>query len=204
MATPPSKPQKTASSAIWKTFVPIFVILLFVLGGLYGIKATLPPIHPAAESTNSDRDRQLADLDLTQLDKKSIKISDLSGRVFLINFWATWCEACIEEMPSIVHLRESYKDKGFEVLSINVDENPDVVVPKIAKQLGMNFPIFVDPNGRISEMFDVHAIPLTVIIRKKGEVLEVLNGGRDWNSLEVRAKLERWLGSNGLGEKERE
>jgi alkyl hydroperoxide reductase subunit AhpC len=96
-------------------------------------------------------------------------------------------------MPSIVKLRESFKDRGFEVLGINVDENPSVVVSKTIKQLKIDFPIFIDPEGELSEMFDVHAIPLTVIMRKTGEILAVLNGGRDWNSDEVRTKLERWL-----------
>jgi len=199
MATHPSQtghranPKKNNSVSAWKVLAPLFGILLLVIGGLYAIKASLPPMHPTAETTDSDRNQQLAGLVLTQLDRKSIKIADLNAKIFLINFWATWCEACMDEMPSIVQLRESYKDRGFEVLGINVDENPDVVVPKITKQLKMNFPIFIDPDGKISEMFDVHAIPLTVIMRKKGEVLGVLNGGRDWNSPEVRTKLERWL-----------
>lgn len=193
MATHPSEPKNDGSPSVWKVFAPIFVIVLLVIGGLYAIKAALPPVNHVSETTDLNRESQLAALVLTQLDGKSIKIADLNAKVFLINFWATWCEACIEEMPSIVQLRESYKDRGFEVLGINVDENPDVVVPKAIKQLNMNFPIFIDPEGKLSERFDVHAIPLTVVIRKNGVVLTVLNGGRDWNSAEIRAKLEQWL-----------
>jgi thiol-disulfide isomerase/thioredoxin len=192
MATHHSESKKNDSNSVLKIFAPIFIILLLVIGGLYGIKATLPPAKTAG-ITNINRESQLAGLVLTQVDGKTVKIADLNAKILFLNFWATWCEACIEEMPSIVKLRESYKDRGFEVLAINVDENPEAVVPKAIKQLKMNFPIFVDPEGKLSELFDVHAIPLTVIMRKNGEVLTVLNGGSDWNSEEVRAKLERWL-----------
>ncbi|MEO5970292.1 MAG: TlpA disulfide reductase family protein [Bdellovibrionia bacterium] len=193
MATHDSHPKNDRSTPVLKIFAPIFVILLLVVGGLYGIKASLPPTNPTSELTDANRESRLAALDLTQLDGKSVKIADLNAKIFLINFWATWCEACIEEMPSIVKLRESFKDRGFEVLGINVDENPKAVVPKSIQQFKMDFPVFIDPEGKLSDLFDVHAIPLTVVLRKKGEILAVVSGGRDWNSAEVRAKLERWL-----------
>jgi thiol-disulfide isomerase/thioredoxin len=195
MATHPSLPKgtpnKNSKISLWRVFTPVGIILLLAIGSLHFLKSTLPPIgHTPIQS---DKVNQLTHLSLTRLDGKTVKISELNAKIFLLNFWATWCEACIEEMPSIVALRESYKDQGFEVLGINVDENPSVMVPRAIKQLKMDFPIFMDPDGKLAELFDVHAIPLTVIINKKGEVLTVLDGGRNWNSAEIRQKLERWL-----------
>ena len=99
----------------------------------------------------------------------------------------------MEEMPSIVQLRDAYKDKGFEVVGVNLDENSATVVPKAIKQLKIQFPIFQDPENKIAEYFDVHAIPLSVMLNKDRKILYIENGERNWNDQESRTQLEKWL-----------
>ena len=111
----------------------------------------------------------------------------------VVDFWATWCEACMEEMPSMVALREKYAAQGFEILAINVDENPSQSVPPIVNSLKIKFPIFTDKTNALSEMFDVHAIPLSVMINKDRKILMIESGGREWNDDEVHQMLEKWL-----------
>ena len=111
----------------------------------------------------------------------------------MINFWATWCEACMEEMPSLVALREQYAPKGFEILGVNVDENPAQSAPDAVKNMGIKFPIFTDKSNALAELFDVHAIPLTVIIDKSRKILLVEPGGRDWNTEDMQQLMQKWL-----------
>ena len=121
------------------------------------------------------------------------ELSDIKAKVILVNFWATWCEACMVEMPSIVQLRNEYKDKGFEVVGVNLDENFEAVVPKATKELGITFPVFSDVEGKITDYFDVHAIPLTVILGAGRKILFIENGDRNWNDQDIHHQLEQWL-----------
>lgn len=135
----------------------------------------------------------LPDLELTRMDGGTVQLGELPHKVMLINFWATWCEACIEEMPSLIQLREKFSPKGFEILGINVDENPRPVATTAAVKLGMKFPLFSDEKGELGQVFDLHAIPLTLIINQSRKILMVEPGGRDWNSEEINQLIEKWL-----------
>ena len=99
----------------------------------------------------------------------------------------------MEEMPSLVQLRDQYASKGFEVLGVNVDENPGQVVPDATKKLGIKFPVYTDKNNSLAEMFDVHAIPLSVLIDKNRKILLVESGGRDWNAEDIHQILDKHL-----------
>jgi thiol-disulfide isomerase/thioredoxin len=135
----------------------------------------------------------LPDFALQQFGGSLTTASKLSGKVFLINFWATWCEACLVEMPSIVETRRMYKDKGFDVVAINVDETPDLAVPNALSELKIDFPVYVDVEGKLAQIFEVNTIPLTVLMDSDRKILMIHNGESDWNSPEFRTELERWL-----------
>lgn len=182
--------QKTPS--IFKVLIPVFVIILAAIGGLTLLKKTQNP----AEKTDGHIavGSVIPELDLVEYPKNNtIKLSSLKHKVTLLNFWASWCEACMVEIPSILKLRESYQDRGFGVVFLNVDQNPQAVLPKILADLKINFPIYTDTEGTISEIFDVHAIPLTVIFDQNQKILWIESGEKDWNSKEIRKKVEEWL-----------
>lgn len=186
--------EETQKTGLRRVLVPIIVILVIVVGALLAVKASIKKeagINSQLVELTEGKD--VPEFELVKLDGTKVALSDLKHKVMMINFWATWCEACVEEMPSIVNLREKYASKGFEVLGVDVDENPQEAVPPMAKKFGMNFPIFTDKQGMLSELFDVHAIPLTVIINHDKKVLFVESGERDWNSVEIQQLLEKWL-----------
>jgi thiol-disulfide isomerase/thioredoxin len=201
MTTPAATPRKS----LVKALLPVLVIILIVVGALYVIKAQMPQ-KPATEAASADGQQSGAHKGGAQIGAtlpdfplkgiaggKSANLSEFHGGVTLVNFWATWCEACMEEMPSIVKLRDDYKDKGFEVVGVNLDENGEAVVPKAVKQLKIQFPVFQDPDNKIAEYFDVHAIPLSVVLNKDRKILYIENGERNWNDQESRTQLEKWL-----------
>ena len=119
----------------------------------------------------------------------------MGAKVVLMNFWATWCEACTEEMPSIVELRDAYKSgKDFgsrrDQSGRKSRQSP---VPRAEKELGIRFPVFTDGDSKITDYFDVHAIPLSLILGADRKILFIENGGRNWNDREIHQKMDQWL-----------
>jgi thiol-disulfide isomerase/thioredoxin len=174
--------------------IPIVVILAVVIVSLMAVKASFQKqIRSSHQRVELTEGNEVPDLLMVGLDKQETWLSSLPHKVMLINFWATWCEACMEEMPSLVQLRDQYASKGFEVLGVNVDDNPIPVAANTATKLGIKFPIFTDRSNSLSDAFDLHAIPLTVIVNKNHKILMVESGGRDWNSEEIHQLIEKWL-----------
>lgn len=184
-------PAKRGTPSWIKVTVPLALILGVSLVALQVIKSKVG--QPQTDSSASVGS-VLPDFTLRTLEGKETRFSALtSNKLYVINFWATWCEACVEEMPSLVRLREHFKGKGLEVLGINVDENPKAVVPSMIDELKITFPIYSDPEGRIAELFDVHSIPLTAVLTKQGKVLLIENGEKQWDSSEMKALIEKWI-----------
>ncbi len=177
-----------------KIFIPIIVILIVIVGALMAIKASVhKEARLATQQVELLEGAEIPNFELNKLEGGKIQVTDLPHKIMMINFWATWCEACMEEMPSLVSLRDQYAPKGFEILGVNVDENPGEAAPDAMKKMGIKFPIFTDKSNALAELFDVHAIPLTVIIDKNRKILLVEPGGRDWNTEEMHQLLQKWL-----------
>jgi thiol-disulfide isomerase/thioredoxin len=192
-----------------KVLAPIAVIVVIVFGALYTIKSQMPskqqePLSDGGSGAGNTPPKPaevgslLPDFQLSPIgDGKEAKLSDVQAshhaKIMLVNFWATWCEACMEEMGSLVALREAYKDKGFEVIGIDLDQNASAVVPRAAKQFKIDFPIFQDPENKVADYFDVHAIPLSAVLTANRKILYIENGERNWNDQETRHWLDKWL-----------
>jgi len=190
--------KKSFKNTLFKALLPLVVILAIVTVGLQLVKyklnsgaANKPPVE--GDVATLQEGATLPDFDLQTLDGKKLKYSELGAKVVLLNFWASWCEACVVEMPSIVKLHQMYKDKGLTVVAVNLDEKPESVVPKAARQLKIDFPVYVDASGALANLFDVHAIPLTIIMNKVRKVLYVEGGERDWTDSEMKTKMDQWV-----------
>jgi thiol-disulfide isomerase/thioredoxin len=126
-------------------------------------------------------------------DRKSTPISEFKQPLQLINFWATWCSSCVTELPSLLKLRQAYLDKGLDVIFLNVDDEPDQVLPGELPKFGITFPSFIDPYQKMGKFFDVHAIPKTLILNQERKILLVESGERDWDESEVHQWVDREL-----------
>ena len=100
----------------------------------------------------------------------------------ILNFWASWCVPCLEEFPSLVNLRNKFKDQEVVIIGINTDDvesYPDA--KKVMKKYKINFPVIFDKKGELINKFKVSAIPVSIIYNK-GKVIEVSNGAKDFFS----------------------
>jgi thiol-disulfide isomerase/thioredoxin len=103
------------------------------------------------------------------------------GKVVLVNFWATWCEPCRAEMPSIQRLRDKLAGKPFAVLAINVDE-PDARVRRFLEQTGLDLPVLLDPNKSVTRGWSVRVMPTTFLVGPDGRIRYRLLGDIDWSA----------------------
>jgi cytochrome c biogenesis protein CcmG/thiol:disulfide interchange protein DsbE len=115
---------------------------------------------------------------------RTVTLSQLRGQVVVLNFWATWCPPCIEEMPSLVQMQERMKSKGVTVLavSIDVDEN---AYRKFLTQHGVNLLTVRDPDEKTPNLYGTHMWPETYIIDRNGIVRRKFIGAVDWTEPEV-------------------
>ncbi|MFC4076563.1 thiol-disulfide oxidoreductase ResA [Salinithrix halophila] len=126
---------------------------------------------------------QAPDFALKTLEGEELKLSDLRGKTVLVNFWATWCKPCRKEMPAIQNVSDKYKEKGFQVVGVNIAETK-VSVSGFARQLELDFPILLDSDRRVTKLYRVGPIPFSVFIDKNGKVIRKVNGQMDEGQLE--------------------
>jgi peroxiredoxin len=120
------------------------------------------------------------DFRLPTLDGGSMTLSDLKGKVVLINFWATWCGPCREEMPSLERLYRHFKYEKFTLLGVDIMEHPETV-KRFVREYNLSFPILLDKAGDVSAKYAANAIPTTYIIDKEGKAVGKAIGPREWD-----------------------
>ena len=106
---------------------------------------------------------------------KNIRLSEFKGRVVMLNFWATWCGPCTEEIPHLNNLHESLDSYDFELLGINLDEDQSKA-RYLANKLDVNFPILFDEEKNVSKSFSIDAMPTTILIDRSGRIRHVNRG----------------------------
>ncbi len=117
-----------------------------------------------------------AEFELPDLQGNTHRLSHYRGKVVLLNFWATWCTACIKEMPAMQKAYDRLKDKGFVILAVNELEDADHVRAHIQEH-GHTFPVLLDSNNDVANLYGVYGLPVTVFIDRQGVVREYLKGG---------------------------
>jgi peroxiredoxin len=113
--------------------------------------------------------------ELVSRDGSRVSLADLKGQVVMVNFWATWCGPCREEMPHLEALYQRYGDLGFTLLGVNVEEDSSGA-DKFLAETPVSFPILFDPQSSVSELYDVIAMPSTVMIDRTGEMRFIHHG----------------------------
>ena len=134
---------------------------------------------------------------LPRLDgSEAIEIETLRGRVVLLNFWATWCKPCEDEMPAMERLYQELRPEGFELLAISVDEAEESV-REFQGRLGLSFPILMDPGQDVAKAYQAYRFPESLLVDRGGTVIERYIGPRDWDAEAYVGRIRRLLHEGG-------
>lgn len=117
-----------------------------------------------------------ADFTLPDLNGQARQLSQFRGKIVLLNFWATWCKPCTTEMPAMQASYDHLRDKGLVVLAVNELED-DAKVREHIKSYGHTFPVLMDHDNRVANMYGVYGLPVSVFIDERGVVQEYIKGG---------------------------
>ena len=112
---------------------------------------------------------------------RTLALADHRGKVVLLNFWATWCEPCLEEMPAMERLARTYQERGLVVLALSVDREGASVVLPFLKRHGLTVPVGLDPQQAVARLYRIWALPSTIILSRTGVPLFAVQGARDWD-----------------------
>ncbi len=124
------------------------------------------------------------DFSVTDLDGKTVTLADLKGKVVVLNFWATWCPPCREEIPALIALHEKNKARGLVVLGVSMDEGGVAEVKEFVAKNKMTYPVAMASSTIADDYGGVRAIPTTFIINRDGAIIEKIVGDRSLEQFE--------------------
>jgi thiol-disulfide isomerase/thioredoxin len=133
-----------------------------------------------------------SDFTLLDTDGQQVSLQPYRGKVVFLNFWATWCIPCREEMPSLERLHQTYQAQDLAIISIDLKEGADQVKAFFQKH-GLSFPSLLDPNGTVFRDYLVAGMPTTYLIDRNGTLLARGVGGRDWTRAEAQQLIQELL-----------
>jgi len=161
------------------------VVVLGLLSGLSvaGVAVDLPPL---SHSLTKLTPKPAPALMLNDMKGVAHDLSQLKGRVVLINFWATWCPPCRREMPSMERLTQQLKGEAFSVLAVNVGESVnDIELFTSQLDADLSFPILLDRSSQSMQAWKISGLPTTYLVDKKGRVVAGAIGGREFDHPDV-------------------
>ncbi len=118
------------------------------------------------------------------------RLSDHKDKVIILNFWATWCAPCLEEMPAFEKLYRRYRSEGFTVLAVSLDKGDTSKVKGFVDKNNLTFPVLIDSDGVAEKLYPSFTIPFTYVIGKEGRVAARVDGAKNWASSETFAALD--------------
>ncbi|MEO6863919.1 MAG: TlpA disulfide reductase family protein [Gemmatimonadaceae bacterium] len=169
--------------------VAIVLVAIAAIG--FGITRALgTELTPLGVGTTAP-DFQAATLDTPS---RQLSLADYRGRVVLVNIWATWCQPCRVEIPSIERLYRAYGPRGLNVVAVSIDDpGSEPAIRAFVRDMGMTFQVLHDPSGRIERAYQTTGYPETVIVGKDGVIRKKIAGAIDWDSEGNRRLIERLL-----------
>lgn len=170
--------------------VSVFASALAVASG--GAAWAEDPLFSAVQVAHVSGGVQAPTFELPTVDGKTVALAGLKGKVVFLNFWATWCPPCREEMPSMERLHQEFKDQGLAVLAVNIQESPKQVA-RFMKDFRLSFPALLDSDMKVTGLYQVRGLPSTYLVDRNGQVVGQAVGARDWTSAPAKALVRSVL-----------
>lgn len=152
----------------------VLIVVILVAGAAWTIASRVPA--EAAQATRDRARRAAPDFSLDTLGGGTFKLADQSGKPVVVNFWASWCPPCREELPAFEKVYQNDRDKGLVVVGVNVAESSDVVV-KFVAETGLTFPIALDVSGETTALYGIEGMPTTFFVGRDGTIHDMVIGG---------------------------
>jgi len=172
--------------ALKKALYILLAHAIFFSSAVYAMSEKIAP----AQNTFSER-TQYTDFYLADLDGIYTRLSDHKGKVIFLNFFATWCPPCRNELPSMQKLHEKMKTSDFEMIAVSVDRAGKERVREFIGRGGYSFKVLLDSDGSTAKKYHVSSIPATFIIDKSGKIVNRVIGERDWASDAIISELKK-------------
>jgi peroxiredoxin len=131
-------------------------------------------------------------------DGAPLSLADLRGKVVLLNFWATWCKPCEDEMPAMQRLHDALAGPGFELVAVSLDEQREPVAA-FRDRLALRFPILLDPAKKVSTAYQTYRYPESYLIDAEGRILARYIGPRDWDASVYHERIRRLVAGESAG-----
>ncbi len=178
----PSAPESRSARRGGLLAIALGLVIVAAMVGLGGLALRERAVRPLPG-------HRAPDFKATRIGGETMRLSDLRGRVVVLNIWATWCKPCEEEAPSLERLyrrmREGPLGGDFEILAVSIDaRSRDAVLP-FQRKFGLTFPILFDPDGRVSRIYQTTGVPETFVIDRQGTIREKVIGPREWDRPEM-------------------
>ena len=152
------------------------ILLLLLVASLHGAMAQ----QPGKGLTRLPEGITAPDFSLPDMDGKNVRLSDYRGSPLIINFWATWCPPCREEMPSMQRAWEKLQQEGILMLAINVGEDEDTIF-QFTANYPVDFPLLLDVDSSVTGEWPVRGLPTTYVVGPGGDLIYRAIGGREWD-----------------------
>jgi peroxiredoxin len=159
-------------------------------GAAYGVVALEDGRNPTGRPPAAEVGRAAPDFRLERLDGGDLRLSDLRGKVVIVNFWATWCGPCRKEMPEFVKLYAADQARGLEIVAVDMQES-ETLVRDFLDEFGARFPAVIDRSGGVGEAYRVQQLPVTYIVDRDGVIRAVKFG--EVSAAYLRGELDKLL-----------
>jgi thiol-disulfide isomerase/thioredoxin len=175
-----------------------FLLLAPALGAADEGEADTPDRSKLGEFVPSSQPYPAPAIPLADTSGQSVELSNLRGKLVLVNLWATWCEPCLREMPSLERLQSRLGDR-IAVLAVSEDRGGDKIVAPFIAKLGLkSVKIYIDPKSEVGHALGVRGLPTSFVIDREGKVRGRVEGAAEWDSPKILSVLEPLLSGDGV------
>ena len=176
----------------------LFILLVLLVMGPASLLAHDPEQH-GFRLVKFSRPAAAPDFSLPDLSAQPRQLSDFKGHYVLLNFWATWCPPCLNEMPSMENLYQKLKDRSFVVVAVSTDKTGADHVAPFVRNLNLTFPILLDVHQVVAQQYGARDLPASFLLNPEGKVIAAAKGERDWFSKQAISYLEELIVPNAGG-----
>ena len=171
-------------------FLLYLLLIILVAVVIYRVQAPADSQVKIKPQAGLEVGMQAPDFTLRNLNGNLEGLSKFKDKVVILNFWATWCAPCLEEMPAFEKLYRRYRSQGLTVIAVSLDKGDKSKVEKFVDEHSLTFPVLLDLDGIAERIYPSFTIPFTYVIDKRGRIAARVDGAKNWSSNETFAALD--------------